>query len=66
MQKLYNQMQHRIETATRLGGVSNETRDQLHKGFHEWKSNTTSSDHQAIIQVCLCVDCFCQERTLIL
>ncbi|KAI3745334.1 hypothetical protein L1987_58445 [Smallanthus sonchifolius] len=50
MQKLHNQMRDRIETATSLGRVSDETR-LLHKGFHEWNSNTTSSDHQAIVQI---------------
>ncbi|XP_071709211.1 cellulose synthase-like protein E1 [Rutidosis leptorrhynchoides] len=51
IKKLYHEMQDRIETANRLGRVSNETRDQLQKGFDEWKFNTTSSDHQAIIQI---------------
>ncbi|KAK1424136.1 hypothetical protein QVD17_19453 [Tagetes erecta] len=50
IKKLYNQMQHRIETATSLGGVSEETR-KLHNGFSEWNFNTTSSDHQPIVQI---------------
>ncbi|GKF20782.1 hypothetical protein Tco_0069420, partial [Tanacetum coccineum] len=43
-------MQHRIERAARLGQVCTETR-QLHKGFREWDSNTTTSDHQAVVQI---------------
>ncbi|XP_076937263.1 cellulose synthase-like protein E6 [Bidens hawaiensis] len=50
IKKLYNQMQDRIEAATRVGGVSPEIRE-MHKGFSEWSSDTTSSDHQAIVQI---------------
>ncbi|KAF5760439.1 hypothetical protein HanRHA438_Chr16g0765341 [Helianthus annuus] len=50
MQKLYDQMQEKIEAAMRLGQVSAETRE-LHKGFDEWKSDMSSSDHQPIVQV---------------
>ncbi|KAL8228303.1 hypothetical protein R6Q57_015887 [Mikania cordata] len=50
IKKLYNQMQDRVDTATRLGRVSDETRE-LHKGFNEWNSNSTSADHQAIVQI---------------
>ncbi|KAK2652674.1 hypothetical protein Ddye_012530 [Dipteronia dyeriana] len=43
-------MKHRIETATELGQISEEIR-QEHKGFHEWDSVSSRRDHQTILQI---------------
>ncbi|KAK9091837.1 hypothetical protein Syun_026748 [Stephania yunnanensis] len=50
IKKLYDQMEHRIETATKLGRISNEIRSQ-YKGFAEWDSVQSPSDHQTIVQI---------------
>ncbi|GAB4845928.1 glycosyltransferase 2 [Ancistrocladus abbreviatus] len=50
IKKLYEEMENRIETSTKLGRVPNEARAQ-HKGFSQWNSNSTRGDHDAIVQI---------------
>ncbi|KAK9089915.1 hypothetical protein Scep_028997 [Stephania cephalantha] len=50
IKKLYDEMEHRIETATKFGRVSDEIRAQ-HKGFSEWDSVSSPRDHQTIVQI---------------
>ncbi|KAK4844771.1 hypothetical protein QYF36_024293 [Acer negundo] len=50
IKKSYEDMKHRIETATELGQISEEIRRE-HKGFHEWDSVSSRRDHQTILQI---------------
>ncbi|KAK1556945.1 hypothetical protein Q3G72_015071 [Acer saccharum] len=50
IKKSYEEMKHRIETATELGQISEEIRGE-HKGFHEWDSVSSRRDHQTILQI---------------
>ncbi|CAI9088198.1 OLC1v1022463C1 [Oldenlandia corymbosa var. corymbosa] len=50
VKKLYEDMNIRIETALKNGGISPEVKEK-HKGFSEWSSKTTKNDHQSIVQV---------------
>ncbi|CAN6224824.1 unnamed protein product [Urochloa humidicola] len=47
---LYEEMTERIESAVRSANVPEEIRAN-HKGFSEWNTETTSKDHQPIVQV---------------
>ncbi|PIA26457.1 hypothetical protein AQUCO_09300038v1 [Aquilegia coerulea] len=50
IKKLYEEMEHRIDTAANLGRIPEEIRTK-HKGFSEWVSVTSQRDHQTILQV---------------
>ncbi|XP_044497378.1 cellulose synthase-like protein E1 [Mangifera indica] len=50
IKKLYEDMNERIETATKLGRLSEDIRKE-HKGFREWNSNPSRRDHQTILQI---------------
>ncbi|KAI3939309.1 hypothetical protein MKW98_022177 [Papaver atlanticum] len=50
MKILYEKMENRIETATKLGKVPDEMRAR-HKGFSEWASVSSPRDHQTILQI---------------
>ncbi|OVA19763.1 Cellulose synthase [Macleaya cordata] len=47
---LFEEMEVRIETATRLGRIPEEMRAK-HKGFSEWASVSSPRDHQTILQI---------------
>uniref|UniRef100_A0A7N2R8K6 Cellulose synthase-like protein E1 n=1 Tax=Quercus lobata TaxID=97700 RepID=A0A7N2R8K6_QUELO len=48
--KLYKQMENRIDSAIEMGEIPKEIRDQ-HKGFSEWNSKVTKQDHQSIVKI---------------
>ncbi|KAF5196413.1 Cellulose synthase-like protein [Thalictrum thalictroides] len=48
--KLYEEMEHRIETTAKLGRIPEAIRTK-HKEFSEWNSVTSKHDHQTILQV---------------
>ncbi|KAF5179986.1 Cellulose synthase, partial [Thalictrum thalictroides] len=50
IKKLYEEMEHRIETTAKLGRIPEEIQTK-HKGFSEWNSVTSKRDHQTILQV---------------
>ncbi|KAK9146372.1 hypothetical protein Sjap_006275 [Stephania japonica] len=50
IKKLFEEMEHRINTAMKLGRISNEIKAQ-HKGFSEWDSGSSPRDHQTIVQI---------------
>ncbi|MCL7034144.1 hypothetical protein MKW94_000956 [Papaver nudicaule] len=50
MKILYEEMENRIETATKLGKVPDEMRAR-HQGFSEWDSVSSPRDHQTILQI---------------
>ncbi|XP_031270406.1 cellulose synthase-like protein E1 isoform X2 [Pistacia vera] len=50
IKKLYEDMNERIETATKLGRLSEDTRKE-HKGFREWDFVLSRRDHQTILQI---------------
>ncbi|KAJ0081922.1 hypothetical protein Patl1_09606 [Pistacia atlantica] len=50
VKKLYEDMNERIETATKLGRLSEDTRKE-HKGFREWDFVLSRRDHQTILQI---------------
>ncbi|KAF9625242.1 hypothetical protein IFM89_020828 [Coptis chinensis] len=50
IKKLYDEMEYRIETATKLGRIPEDIRIK-HKGFSEWDSVSSPRDHQTILQV---------------
>jgi hypothetical protein len=54
MQKLYNEMERRIEDATKLKRVPKEARLK-HGGFSQWDSYTSKRDHDTILQVNYCL-----------
>ncbi|RDY00832.1 Cellulose synthase-like protein E1 [Mucuna pruriens] len=51
IKKLYDEMERRIEDATRLG-LPTETRLK-HKGFSQWDSYSSRRDHDTILQILL-------------
>ncbi|KAF9611343.1 hypothetical protein IFM89_030132 [Coptis chinensis] len=50
IKKLYESMEHQIETASKLGRIPEDSRIK-HKGFSEWDSVSSPRDHQTILQV---------------
>ncbi|KAF9607570.1 hypothetical protein IFM89_036932 [Coptis chinensis] len=50
IKKLYEEMEHRIETTSKLGQIPEDIRIK-HKGFSEWDSVSSPRDHQTILQV---------------
>ncbi|KAJ1441226.1 Nucleotide-diphospho-sugar transferase [Sesbania bispinosa] len=52
VKKLYEEMESRIEYATKLKGVPKEERLK-HKGFSQWDSYSSRRDHGTIIQILL-------------
>ncbi|XP_077217186.1 cellulose synthase-like protein E6 [Tasmannia lanceolata] len=50
IKKMYQDMENRIETASKLGRIADDIREE-HKGFSEWSSTTTSRNHQSILQI---------------
>ncbi|XP_042479296.1 cellulose synthase-like protein E6 isoform X1 [Macadamia integrifolia] len=50
IKKLYENMKKRVMSATELGRVPEEVREQ-HKGFSEWNAGVTKYDHQTILQI---------------
>ena len=50
MQKLFKDMEMRIEAATKLNRIPEHIRKE-HKGFREWNSVLSKGDHQSILQV---------------
>jgi len=50
VQKLYQDMESRIENAANMGRVPEEVHSK-HKGFSQWDSYSSRSDHDTIIQV---------------
>eukprot|EP00262_Sarcandra_glabra_P009225 TRINITY_DN232_c0_g1_i3.p1 TRINITY_DN232_c0_g1~~TRINITY_DN232_c0_g1_i3.p1 ORF type:complete len:729 (-),score=99.72 TRINITY_DN232_c0_g1_i3:105-2291(-) len=50
IKKLYEDMENRIETAVKLGNVSEEIQEE-HKGFSEWNVEMTSRNHQTILEI---------------
>ncbi|KAL1369962.1 hypothetical protein HN51_000302 [Arachis hypogaea] len=52
IKKLYEDMESRIENASKVGEVAEEIRSK-HKGFSQWNSFSSRRDHDAIIQILL-------------
>ncbi|KAK7289593.1 hypothetical protein RIF29_03342 [Crotalaria pallida] len=52
IKKLYDEMERRIEEATKLGRVPKEARLK-HKGFSFWDSYSSPRDHDTILQILL-------------
>ena len=50
MQRLYEDIENKIVTATKLGRISEEVRLD-HKGFSQWDSFSSRRDHDTIFQV---------------
>ncbi|XP_059666571.1 cellulose synthase-like protein E1 [Cornus florida] len=50
IKKLYADMENRIETATKLGRISEEIKFE-HKGFSQWNSISSRRDHDTILQI---------------
>ncbi|KAF8409747.1 hypothetical protein HHK36_005826 [Tetracentron sinense] len=50
VKKLYEDMKNRIETAAKLGRVSEDIQAK-HRGFFQWDSVSTQRDHQTILQI---------------
>jgi len=50
VQKLYQDMESQIENAAKMGRVPEEVRSK-HKGFSQWDSYSSRSDHDTILQV---------------
>ncbi|XVE62579.1 hypothetical protein DITRI_Ditri06bG0129600 [Diplodiscus trichospermus] len=50
VKKLYEEMKMRIETTTKSNRIPEEIR-KIHKGFLEWESVSSKSDHQTILQI---------------
>lgn len=50
LQKLYQDMESRIENAAKVGQVPEEVRPK-YKGFSQWDSYTSRRDHDTILQV---------------
>ena len=64
-QKLYEDMRNRIESAMKVGQISEEIRKQ-HKGFGEWDLVSDPRNHQTILQVLLTVFYALQAYPIIL
>jgi len=60
VQKLYNEMEKRIEDATKLKRVPQEARSK-HRGFSQWDSYSSKRDHDTILQV----NCLIQFTSLV-
>ncbi|XP_027930587.1 cellulose synthase-like protein E1 [Vigna unguiculata] len=52
IKKLYNEMERRIEDATKFGEVPKEARLK-HKGFSQWDSYSSRRDHDTIFEILL-------------
>ncbi|XP_028785453.1 cellulose synthase-like protein E1 [Neltuma alba] len=52
IKKLYQDMERRIEDATKSGQVPRDVRSK-HKGFSQWDSFSSRRDHDAILQILL-------------
>ncbi|XP_027335305.1 cellulose synthase-like protein E1 isoform X2 [Abrus precatorius] len=52
IQKLYQDMENRIENVAKVGKVSEEVRSK-HKGFLQWDSYSSRRDHETILQILL-------------
>ncbi|KAK4850458.1 hypothetical protein QYF36_006932 [Acer negundo] len=50
LKKLYEEMESRIQDATRLGRISEEIKI-THKGFSQWDSYSSRHDHDTILQI---------------
>ncbi|CAK9148877.1 unnamed protein product [Ilex paraguariensis] len=50
IKKLYEDMERRIETAMKLGRISEEVKLE-HKGFSQWDSYSSRRDHDTILQL---------------
>ncbi|KAG8658390.1 hypothetical protein MANES_03G142500v8 [Manihot esculenta] len=50
LQKLYEEMEQRIEAATKLGGIPEEASLQ-HKGFSQWDPYSSPSNHDTVLQI---------------
>ncbi|KAG0490411.1 hypothetical protein HPP92_007274 [Vanilla planifolia] len=50
MEKLYRDMESRIDAAVKVGEISEDIKTQ-HEGFSEWCSTTTTKDYQAIVKI---------------
>lgn len=50
IKQLYEEMETRIEDATRAGRLSDQLRQQ-HKGFREWDLVSSRRDHQTILEI---------------
>uniref|UniRef100_A0A5B7C9R6 Putative cellulose synthase-like protein E1 n=1 Tax=Davidia involucrata TaxID=16924 RepID=A0A5B7C9R6_DAVIN len=50
IKKLYKDMENRIESAAKLGRISEEVRLQ-HEGFSQWDSFSSRRDHDTILQI---------------
>ncbi|KAI9185449.1 hypothetical protein LWI28_007331 [Acer negundo] len=50
VKKLYEEMESRIQAATRLGRISEEIK-MTHKGFSQWDSYSSRQDHDTILQI---------------
>lgn len=50
MQKLYEEMENRIELAEKLGTVSKSALIE-HRGFSNWDSFRSKTDHDAMLHV---------------
>ncbi|KAK9209912.1 hypothetical protein WN944_002281 [Citrus x changshan-huyou] len=50
VKRLYEEMENRIQTATKLGRITEEIR-MKHKGFSQWDSYSSRLDHDTILQI---------------
>lgn len=50
IKRLYEEMENRIQTATKLGRITEEIR-MKHKGFSQWDSYSSRLDHDTILQI---------------
>ncbi|GAY47730.1 hypothetical protein CUMW_106600 [Citrus unshiu] len=50
VKRLYEEMENRIQTATKLGRITEEIR-MKHKGFSQWDSYSSPLDHDTILQI---------------
>ncbi|KAH7843196.1 hypothetical protein Vadar_013722 [Vaccinium darrowii] len=50
VKKLYEEMENRITTAVKLGGIPGDV-DLNHKGFSQWNSSSSRRDHDTILQI---------------
>lgn len=57
LQKLYEEMKDRIETATKLGRIPQEVRME-NEGFSQWDSFSSGHDHDTILEVLCCHNLF--------
>ncbi|XP_050371387.1 cellulose synthase-like protein E1 [Argentina anserina] len=50
IKKLYKDMENKIETAVKLGSISEEVRS-IYKGFAKWNSYSSRRDHDTVLQI---------------